>query len=1057
MSDFTVTCDGCKNVLNGHFLSPATFTCQICGMDHGIIRLNDSSLGNTIIFQCIKCEGQFILKTGISSQLKCVGKKCGFSILIPQNPIILSRITSESEQSPPKFDLLPARKLEQSSPLLVRLVIPYYKGGPRIERAIKTWIHPEVVFALTDNGILPPGYGVCSQIFTPKNALSEKIGKKTQPFIIDLLVRLLENFPNHQYYGFFNSDIILPFGTPIKSLLPRKGKKIVFHHRLNLHGKDKDEIRDLKQQQQVYCGKDGFIAEKEVVQEMVAGVKDMIIGGAAWDDGLAVWCFKKYTPEKVDLRYGEVYHVTHPQVWNGDDPESKYNYCRLTESGVHESVRTSYNWFKMMEEETEEQKAKRLKVIGFIQPGRIGDIVIVLPIAKYYHDLGYRVVWPVVSEFMSLFDYVTYVDAVAIGEGTAGFYQRAHKKLQDMGIENILDLGIGLGRDETDWIATKLSFDEWKYYQAKVPFEERFNLQINRNFQKELDLQKELGILYDEKLEEGYVVTHSEGTKGKVDFKQSNSIEIRPIDDYTIFDWIGVIEKAKWVYCVDSCAAHVVNQLGLAKGHRTFQPLKDYFNRPGPIPKIDWSKEGITYKANPNRPKQTPSGDSLLVSLPGFHTGDWPLYPLGIGYLVSSLNRDRETSAIHFQKIEHADKLLPDILLKSKPGIVGFTCTTFNRGNVRKEIQRIRQLLPNVKIVVGGVHATYLPAQMLKNYGADYVVMGEGENSFRYLCRAIENGLDLSEIKGIAYLEEDGSVKINPPVDRIEDLSTLPSPDYTFVKQLIQDSEMGCIITSRGCPARCNYCSTSHYWGQKIRMLPIENVLSEIERLISLYGIKKLFFHDDTFNLTEARVKEICQGMIDRKFNLEWACHGRVHPVSQEMVDAMVEAGCRHVCWGIESGSKEMLQKMNKKINLIQVRAAYQLCEKHKDRLTTGAFTMVGYPGENEDTIAETCKFLDNISLTDSPSTAVLYVLPGTAVYDQLKDKITDDYWVESDEVFYNTTENSMVTLNGGVAKVDASGKKISFYVKKHFWDKILIGKVPVPKPPKYIGQKKTL
>ncbi len=1061
MDHFTVTCDKCGKQKNPKFPTRSTLSCQSCGGNRGIITFPEGVEDNTIILKCSKCENQFIFKINSSVLLQCPSSKCGWVILETVKTISLSVVSILFEEklkiAPIMFyDNTPSirkksKMLAKSPDLSIKVALPYYSGGPRVQRSVESWIYPEVVFILTDEGIIPPGNGICSQIFMEKNSKSEGLNNKTQPYLIDILSKMVELFPKANYYGYFNSDVILPPGSSIESLIPDDGRKISFHHRREIIGDFRSPVGKMEKKQQSFCGKDGFVAEASVVKDIIAEVKDMVIGGAAWDDGLAVWCFQKYGRGMVDLRYGEIYHISHTQTWTSDDKESTFNRKQLIKSGVKESARHSFNWYK---EGDGAILKDRQKPLGLIQPGRIGDILIVLPIAKYYHNLGYKVIWPIVSEYVSLFDYMNYVEIVDIGPGLSNSYQRSQEELKKRDIFEVIDLGIGFGKNEEEWEKSGLSFDEWKYKEAGVPFEERFNLVINRNFHKELDLQKKLDLMY----KDDFSITHSVGSKGRVDFVAENAIEIENIPGFTVFDWIGIIEKARHVYCVDSCIAHLVNQLGLAKGRRTFSPLKNYLGRSlaMAVPRINWEDDAeLPPKARKFPTVPAKSSGLLLVSLPGLNTGDWPLYPLGVGYLASSLKRDREVSTIHFQKESHVQEILPKVLANFKHNTVGFTCSTFNRGMVRKAIQMVKSILPQSKVILGGAHPTYLPEQMIKNYGADYVVMGEGENSLRYLCRAIEDNLNLKSIKGIAYKDADENVIINSPVASIENLDFLPFPDYSYAEQLIRDSKMGSIITSRGCPVRCNYCSTSHYWGQKIRVHSVGRVLDEIERLIGLYGIEKLFFHDDTFNLTEARVKEICKGMIDRKFNLTWAAHGRVHPISQEMLDAMVEAGCRHVCWGVESGSKELLQSMNKKINFDQVKNAYELCTKYKGVLTTGAFTMVGYPGESDKTIKETCDFLNNIPLTDSPSSSVLYVLPGTQVYKQLKDHIDDSYWEKTDDVFYNTTEHSLETLHKWAGKVNNSGNRQLIDVSKHFWDGILIGKIPVPKIPK-VDFKKT-
>jgi radical SAM superfamily enzyme YgiQ (UPF0313 family) len=164
-------------------------------------------------------------------------------------------------------------------------------------------------------------------------------------------------------------------------------------------------------------------------------------------------------------------------------------------------------------------------------------------------------------------------------------------------------------------------------------------------------------------------------------------------------------------------------------------------------------------------------------------------------------------------------------------------------------------------------------------------------------------------------------------------------------------------------------------------------VVDEMEMLITKFNIKRIFFHDDTFNLGIERVKAICKEIKDRRISIEWACSCRVHPVTEEMIACMVDAGCRHICWGIESGSEIMLRKIKKKITLSQISKAFELSAKYSNIMSTGAFTMVGNPGESKETIQDTVNFLNTIPITDCPSTSILYILPGTMLYEELKEK----------------------------------------------------------------------
>lgn len=214
------------------------------------------------------------------------------------------------------------------------------------------------------------------------------------------------------------------------------------------------------------------------------------------------------------------------------------------------------------------------KTLAIIQPGRIGDVIIVLPIAKHYHDQGHKIIWPVCTQYLPLFDYMDYVQSVDIGPEIVGSYRRA---LMITNGKMAINLAIGFGRDESDWRSGPLSFDEWKYKEAGLLITEKYKLAINRNAKKEASLIHVLGL--DNRKGE-YVVTHSDQASCRLhhDWNISGAIDIKPIDGYTVFDWLGVIENAKEVYCVDSCIANMINQLGIAKGKRWFRSWRQNFD-----------------------------------------------------------------------------------------------------------------------------------------------------------------------------------------------------------------------------------------------------------------------------------------------------------------------------------------------------------------------------------------------------------------------------------------------------------------------------------------------
>jgi len=442
----------------------------------------------------------------------------------------------------------------------------------------------------------------------------------------------------------------------------------------------------------------------------------------------------------------------------------------------------------------------------------------------------------------------------------------------------------------------------------------------------------------------------------------------------------------------------------------------------------------------------------LLIGVPGFHTQDEPLFPLGLGYLISSLKKNgHDARGVYFIRENHMVEALPGFIRGFAPDLVGINCNTFNRGNVRKISLMIRALNPNIKIVVGGVHATYLDWQVLEY--ADFVIRGEGEIALVELCKTLEYGEKNFEfIGGLSYANKEGWLCRCEDRAPIEDLDSLPTPDFSFAEDLIVSGGMGYTIMTRGCPARCKFCSSGSFWGQKTRKHSISRAVDDIEDQISKFGINRFHFHDNTFNINVERVLSVCKEISRRGLKITWGVSCRVTPVTLEMIEAMVESGCRHIAWGVESGSPGIMNWMNKRITKEQIQYAYSLCEPYsrKGLLSTGTFMMVGFPGETKKTVQESIDLLNTLTMTDRPSCSVLYVLPGTKVWEE-QTVINEDYWADTDEVLYSAKVIGvdMVQLNEWGKAIEAAGKRIEFKEKK-FWDGVIGGKIKEPKCPVY-------
>lgn len=214
--------------------------------------------------------------------------------------------------------------------------------------------------------------------------------------------------------------------------------------------------------------------------------------------------------------------------------------------------------------------------IGIIQPGKIGDIIITLPIADYYKSQGYKIIWCVCHQYLPYFDYVDYVDeTIDLGYDRFHAYNKA-QILLDGYCHHIIDLGYTMWSNSKDWVSSGKSFDVAQYDEALLPISLKYNLRLKRNIAKEFELKSILGVTG----REDYTVTHSQGSKGqRYDFKVPDAIEVKEMEGYTLFDWIGALEGAKEIYCIDSSVANLINQLGIAKGRRYFRPLYEVYRQ----------------------------------------------------------------------------------------------------------------------------------------------------------------------------------------------------------------------------------------------------------------------------------------------------------------------------------------------------------------------------------------------------------------------------------------------------------------------------------------------
>ncbi len=357
---------------------------------------------------------------------------------------------------------------------------------------------------------------------------------------------------------------------------------------------------------------------------------------------------------------------------------------------------------------------------------------------------------------------------------------------------------------------------------------------------------------------------------------------------------------------------------------------------------------------------------------------------LGLAYIAAALEQKKHE--VLFLDMQ-AENYSPDDVLALLQGdkytgldYVGITATSPLINCAFKLAEVIKLKFPDVKVVFGGVHSTILFEEVFKDKHVDIVVRGEGELT---MCDIV-GGVELSKILGISYRVGDKVVS-NPDRPNIEDLDDLPIPAYHLMPINKYGPSLGSykrlpampILATRGCPGACTFCYRS--FKGKVRSRSAKKIIEEIKVLQRDYGIKEINFYDDTFTALRSNVEEFCILIIEEKIDVTWSCLTRVNYVDKDLFRLMKSAGCHQVMFGVESGVQEILDKMNKRVTLDQVRKAVAICKEVG--IETRAAYMIGNIGETKEMMERTFDFAVQLD-TDYAQFNILTPYPGTRVWD---------------------------------------------------------------------------
>ncbi|MCW5983483.1 MAG: radical SAM protein [Bryobacteraceae bacterium] len=357
--------------------------------------------------------------------------------------------------------------------------------------------------------------------------------------------------------------------------------------------------------------------------------------------------------------------------------------------------------------------------------------------------------------------------------------------------------------------------------------------------------------------------------------------------------------------------------------------------------------------------------------------------PLGLAYVAACLlEGGRQTAILDMPMDELPVKAVLDRIAGGVDWI-GLTCTTLNYGSARSVARAVKARFPTVPVVLGGPHATFTAEQILSEPDPvfDVVVQGEAENIVLPLDQAFESRqwrTLISDIAGVCC-RLDGVVRSGGRTAYVGDLDALPFP----ARQLLPMSKYAAyqphtpIITSRGCPFHCAFCSAGQMHGQTFRARSAENVVDEVERVVRVYGFSTIHFSDDTFSMNSRRVRQICQIMRARGIKCRWLCETRAETLTAELLQDMAAAGCFLVTMGVESGCQKLNDRSGRRSHVGHVRKAVQMCREAGIESRIGF--VIGLPGETADTLERSLEFALDVR-ADHVAFGILTPYPGTDI-----------------------------------------------------------------------------
>jgi anaerobic magnesium-protoporphyrin IX monomethyl ester cyclase len=425
----------------------------------------------------------------------------------------------------------------------------------------------------------------------------------------------------------------------------------------------------------------------------------------------------------------------------------------------------------------------------------------------------------------------------------------------------------------------------------------------------------------------------------------------------------------------------------------------------------------------------------MLIFPPSTSLASWePMVsvPMGISYLAASLRKagyevtllDAVVEAPYQETpinetISRAGLTYDEIMERvraAKPDLVGVSCIFSNQWPAAREIaRRVKAMDPDLPLVTGGAHPSFLSRMCMNDAPFDFILKGESERSFPELISRLREGKPIADIDGLVWREGE-QIRENPKTAFIEDLDSLPFPahDLLPIEKYFQAAlPMGyCfrtprnlpVVTSRGCPCRCTFCSSTILWGKQYRTRSAENVLAELDWLVDRFKIGEIKFQDDNLTVNKKRAVQIFEGMIERPYHLHWNTPNGIATwtLDRELLTLARKSGCWNLTFAVESGDQEVLTNLIKKpLKLEKVKEINQIARELG--ILRMSYYIIGFPGETRAQIMNTIKFARELK-----QWSVIFIynpLPGSQLFEECvrRGYITEESFFEQGNQYFTS------------------------------------------------------